>query len=882
MSNRLTRAAGPVGRALTGGKPWPPSTRIWTFSAILAGLAFLIYRNQLAGLSTPPVHLSLPWPLLTVAFATAELKVVQVHFRRETHSFSLSEFPAVIGFFFLSPFDYVLALLVGSSVAFLIGGQQRIEKFIFNLANFALVAVVELTVLYTISDVNGQPHLVDWLAAFAATLSATILSALTIATVITISGGAPQFEKLPEMIQFGSMVAFANTSLALLAVSVMWIDPVLLWLLVLPLAIVFLAYQAYVSEREKHERLELLYQSSRILQHSPELDSTLVALLGHARTMFRAELAEVILYPRGNEIEALRTTSRHEGTPEVMVPTADPQTDPLHARIRDATAPFFLPTTLGASDDRSDMVSPLRGESDLIGSLRISNRLTTGTTFSEDDLRLLETLANQAAVALENGHLEQSLAELSRLKEELRFQAYHDPLTGLANRTLFLDRVEARIEDAAADGMPVVLFLDLDDFKIVNDTMGHAAGDRLLVGVAERLREVLRPTDVAARLGGDEFAVLLEDGPEVGHAVTVADRIVDVLRSPFPIEGQEIVVGGSIGVAAGRAGSTDAAELLRNADVAMYTAKGAGKNRVSVFEPTMHAEIVARHALSAELSRSLGRGELVVFFQPIVALQTSRVAGFEALVRWRHPSRGLISPAEFIPLAEETGVIRALGRYVLEEACTQAARWAEWHPGAERLTVAVNLSAQQLQEPSFIEDLQAIVGKSGIDPGQVLLEMTETVMFHETSTTLTRLAAIRELGVRIAIDDFGTGYSSLGYLRRFRVDVLKIAREFVGPADRSEDWAFAAAIVALGRTLDLTIVAEGIETSGQLERLRALGCELGQGYLFARPADADATLKFLKDGGSRRPIAVTGAPDGSPDVDGDSDEPALRLGQASA
>jgi diguanylate cyclase (GGDEF)-like protein len=881
MSSRLNRAVpGRLARVWAPLGSLAPTTRIWAFSAFLSGLALLIYQDQLAGLPTPPARLSLPWPLLAVAFATAELKVVQVHFRRETHSFSLSEFPAVIGFFFLSPFDYVTALLVGSSVAFLVGGRQRIEKFVFNLTNFALVAVVELTVLYAISDLSGAPHLGDWLAAFAATLSATILSALTIATVITISGGAPQFEKLPEMVQFGSMVAFANTSLALLAVSILWVDPSLLWLLVLPLVIVFLAYQAYVSEREKHERLELLYQSSRILQHSPELDSTLVALLGHARTMFRAEVAEVILYPRGSAMEALRTTSRHDGAPEVMVPTADPRTDPVHKRIRDATTPFFVPTSLGAADDRSDMVSPLRGESDLIGSLRISNRLTAGTTFSDDDLRLLETLANQAAVALENGHLEQSLAELSRLKEELRFQAYHDPLTGLANRTLFLDRVDACLDQAGVDGLPVVLFLDLDDFKIVNDTMGHAAGDRLLIGVAERLREVLRPSDVAARLGGDEFAVLLDDGPELSHAVTVANRIVDVLRSPFPIEGQEIVVGGSIGVAVGRTGSTDAAELLRNADVAMYTAKGAGKNRVSVFEPTMHAAIVARHALSAELSRSLGRGELMVFFQPIVELETGKVTGFEALVRWRHPTRGLVLPTEFIPLAEETGVIRALGRYVLEEACTQAARWATWHTGPEPLTVAVNLSAQQLQEPSFIEDLQAIVTSSGIEPGQVLLEMTETVMFHETSTTLTRLAAIRELGVRIAIDDFGTGYSSLGYLRRFRVDVLKIAREFVGPADRSEDWAFAAAIVALGRTLGLSIVAEGIETPGQLERLRALGCELGQGYLFARPADPDATLRFLQEGGSRRRIGSVALGDEEVEAGGESDERAYRLGQA--
>jgi diguanylate cyclase (GGDEF)-like protein len=882
MPSRLTAALVSVARAFARGQPLPPSARIWTFSAMLAALAVLIYANQLAGIATPPSRLGLPWPLLAAGFATAELKVVQVHFRRETHSFSLSEFPAVIGLFFLSPFDYVTAVLVGSSAAFLIGGRQRIEKLVFNLANFALVAVVELTVLYAITDMTGAPHLREWLAAFAATTTAAVVSALTIATVITISGGAPQFEKLPEMIQFGSMVAFANTSLALLAVSILWIDPFLLWLLVLPLVIVFLAYQAYVSEREKHERLELLYQSSRILQHSPELDSTLVALLGHARTMFRAEIAEVILYPRGDDVEGLRTTSRHDDVPEVMVPIADPRGEPLHTHIREAAGPFFLPTSLGATDDRSDIVGPLRGESALIGSLRIANRLTVGTTFSDDDLRLLETLANQAAVALENGHLEQSLAELSRLKEELRFQAYHDPLTGLANRTLFLDRVEARLEQTPDAGLPVVLFLDLDDFKIVNDTMGHAAGDRLLVGVAERLRDVLRPTDLAARLGGDEFAVLLDDGPELGHAVSVANRIVDVLRSPFPIEGQDIVVGGSIGVAVGRAGSTDGAELLRNADVAMYTAKGAGKNRVSVFEPTMHAAIVARHALSAELSRSLGRGELVVYFQPIVELLSSRVTGFEALLRWRHPTRGLVEPAEFIPLAEETGVIGELGRYVLEEACTQAARWAAWHSGPEPLTVAVNLSAQQLQEPSFVDDLEAVVVSSGIDPTQVLLEMTETIMFHETSTTLTRLDAIRGLGVRIAIDDFGTGYSSLGYLRRFRVDVLKIAREFVGPADRSENWAFAAAIVALGRTLGLTIVAEGIETAGQLERLRALGCELGQGYLFARPADPDATLRFLKDGGSRRRIGTALKGDDAADVGGDGDEGAYRLGQAPA
>jgi diguanylate cyclase (GGDEF)-like protein len=871
VPRRLVRSA-MTGRGLRG------AARVWLFTLTLAIVAGLIYLAQLHGRPAPPITLVIPWPVIAVAFAAAELKVVQVHFRRETHSFSLSEFPAIIGFFFLAPAEYLLAALIGSSVALVIG-RPRLVKLGFNLANFLLVAVVELTVLYAIGEMAGEPHVRDWAAAFAATLAGAVVSALTIATVITLSGGAPQFEKLPEMIQFGTMVAFANTSLALLAVSMLWIDPMLLWLLALPLIIVFLAYQAYVSEREKHETLELLYQSSRILQHSPELDRTLVALLAHARTMFRAEIAEVVLYSRGTDVTALRTTSRHEGEPDVMVPIDDVRGDPVREAILEARGPLFLAAADGATHGQNDMVSPLRGETDLIGSLRISNRLTEGTTFTDDDLRLLETLANQAAVALENGHLEQSLAELSRLKEELRFQAYHDPLTGLANRTLFLERAEEQLDRTRPDDMPVLLFLDLDDFKIVNDTLGHAVGDRLLVDVADRLRDVLRPGDIAARLGGDEFAVLLDDGPELQGAVSVAERIIEALRAPFLIQGHEITVGASIGVAAARIGTEAAHELLRNADVAMYKAKGSGKNRVSVFEPTMHAAIVARHALSAELSRSLGRGELVVYFQPIVAIRGLVVTGFEALVRWRHPTRGLINPAEFIPLAEETGAITTLGRFVLEEACREAARWGPHAPQDRPLTIAVNLSAQSLQETDFVDELKAILESTGIDPEQLVLEMTETVMFHETATTLARLEAIRSLGVKIAIDDFGTGYSSLGYLRRFHVDILKIAREFVAPADHTDEWAFAGAIVALGRTLGLTIVAEGIESNGQLERLRGLGCELGQGYLFGRPSDAEATYRFLAGGGARRRLRVL---DGPAVGDAKADDHPFVVGQARA
>jgi diguanylate cyclase (GGDEF)-like protein len=810
---------------------------------VLAAAAAVIFLATLRDLPAPQQSW-VSWPLLAVAFAIAELKVVEVHFRRETHSFSLSEFPAVIGFFSVAPAEYLLAVFVGSSVALLLQSRQRLIKTAFNLANFMFVASLSLLIVRSFAGMTATPTPVDWIAAFGATLTAAVVSAVSIALVITMSGGAPQFEKLPEMIRFGSMVALANTSLALLAVAVIQRDPALLWLLVLPLVIVFLAYRAYLSEREKHERLELLYQSSRILQHSPELDSSLVALLGHARAMFRAELAEVVLYPRELDAEALRTSSWHDGQPEVMVPVVDFATEPRHAMALTASGPFFFEPTADPKI-RQGMVAPLRGETELIGSLLIANPLNEGILFREDDLRLLETLANQTAVALENGHLERSLAELSRLKEQLRYQAYHDPLTGLANRSLFVERVTDRLATMTGERTPVVLFLDLDDFKIVNDTFGHAAGDRLLVDVAERVRSVLRTDDIAARLGGDEFAILLDDDPDLATAVSVAERIVGALRVTFLIAESEVQVSGSVGIAAARLGSERADELLRNADVAMYMAKSKGKNRVAVFEPTMHAAIVARHELSAELSRSLGRGELVLLYQPIVDVGSGASVGVEALVRWHHPTRGLLGPGEFISLAEETGMIVALGNWVLEEACRQAAEWSAADALGRPLTITVNLAAQQLQEADFVQHLTRVLTESGLQPGQLVLEMTETVIFHDTLGTIDRLEAIRALGVRIAIDDFGTGYSSLGYLRRFQVDILKIAQEFIGQTDSPDEWPFAAAIVALGRALGMTIIAEGVEEPGQLAHLRGLGCELAQGYLFAPPLDAAAARGYL-------------------------------------
>ncbi len=840
-----------------------PAVRVAAFSALLALAAAAVYAVFLLNQGAAAGHVLLPWPIVAAGFLLAELKVVDVHFRREKHSFSLSEFPAVIGLFTLTPNDFILAAVTGTTIA-LVWSRQAPIKLVFNVINFAAVATLTLIIFHLGSVLVGGHRPEVWGLAFLATFAGAVMSALTIATAISLSGGAPQFQKLPEMVQFGGLVAVANTSLALLAVTIIDSDLSLLVLLVVPLGTVFLAYRAYLSEREKHERLELLYQSSRILQHSPQLDSAVIALLEHAREMFRAERAELMLLPRVGDGTGLLTSVASGETPQAMVPTPIDAAHPVHLRVENANHAFFhIP---GSSERhttgiRQAMVAPLRGEAGVIGSMVIANRITEGTAFLEDDLRLLETIANQAAVALENGQLEQSLTELSRLKEELRYQAYHDPLTGLANRSLLSDRVEALLRAPDAGTQAVVLFLDLDNFKLVNDSMGHAAGDQLLIAVADRIRDCVREGDLVARLGGDEFAVLMGDGPDLARAVAVTGRVLEALKLSFYVEGQELSISGSIGIAAARPDTQRPDELLRNADVAMYTAKGEGKSRFAVFDPTVHAAIVARHAMSSDLGKGIGRGELRVLYQPIVALSSGDIVGVEALVRWLHPVRGIVAPEEFISLAEESGSILALGALVLEEACYEVKRLDQRVPGHEPLLLTVNLSAAQLKQHDFVANLEKILAITGLDPSRLALEMTETAMFSDTQTTSARLDELRRLGVLMAVDDFGTGYSSLGYLRRFRVDILKIAREFVARSDaQGDEWAFAHAIVALGRTLGLKIVAEGVEEPGQLERLRDLGCEFGQGYLFSAPTDAAGIERLLQRELSRQAGSVRRKP----------------------
>jgi diguanylate cyclase (GGDEF)-like protein/PAS domain S-box-containing protein len=439
------------------------------------------------------------------------------------------------------------------------------------------------------------------------------------------------------------------------------------------------------------------------------------------------------------------------------------------------------------------------------------------------------------------------VGERVRFQNELEHQAFHDALTGLANRVLFKDRVEHALARAVRSGSNVaVLFMDIDDFKLVNDSYGHVLGDNLLVQVAERLRAILRSSDTAARLGGDEFAILLENTADQEEACRVAQRALALFDENFRLDMADLAASVSVGVAVSDGSHISAEELLRDADVAMYAAKAHGKDRIEVFEPAMQTAVYERVEMASQLRQAVEAGEFIVHYQPIVDIATERIIGTEALVRWDRPHEGLLHPGWFIQVAEETGLIVQIGDFVLAEACRQLRSWDDRFPEAG-LRMAVNLSPRQIKDPQLITKVRLALASSGVEPGRLTLEITETALVENSHATLTRLRELKALGIRLSIDDFGTGYSSLSYLRQFPVDGVKIAKPFVDHIAEGEDHsALARAIITIGETLGLEVVAEGIEQEEQMRELRDLGCRLGQGYYSSRPTDAARMTLLLE------------------------------------
>ena len=638
--------------------------------------------------------------------------------------------------------------------------------------------------------------------------------------------------------------SLASASLAIVAVELLGADTRAVWLLIVPALFWGLAFRAYGSQRRRHEHLEFLYQTMRMTQGAPELRTAVRELLVAAREMLSAEFAAIVL---------LDSTSE-EGTLESMIgPSFELLMQPatlseasklavLSAEGREGAvllprgrAPHELDGFLAEHGLQDALLMALRRGQRTFAFLVVGDRAGDVSTFNDDDRKLFETFANHASVLLEN----------DQVKEQLRYQAYHDALTGLPNRRLFTERVGDALASGPADTN--VLFVDLDDFKTINDTLGHGAGDDLLVAAAERVRACVRPGDLPARLGGDEFGILLERDTD-DDAEQIAARLVEALRAPFVLHGREIQVHASIGIAGGSSGARTADQLLSNADVAMYNAKADGKQRYAIYEPRMHTHVRRRHELGTALEHAVERDEITVHFQPIVAMSDARTVAFEALVRWQHPTRGLVPPDGFIPLAEERGLMVPIGQTVLREACSRCKKWQTTFPAHASLGIAVNLSPGELQDPHLIHEVETVLAANNLAPESLIIEITESAAMADPASTLVTLRDLRRLGVRLALDDFGTGYSSLSHLRDFPIDILKLAKPFVDRLDHeTEDRTFTDAILRLASALQLTVVAEGIERPEQANILRRLECALGQGYHYARPLDAADAERHLAE-----------------------------------
>jgi diguanylate cyclase (GGDEF)-like protein len=528
----------------------------------------------------------------------------------------------------------------------------------------------------------------------------------------------------------------------------------------------------------------------------------------------------------------------------------------LCARVVEAGGVLAVPNTSAPnSAGTSEVAVDLGIASYVAAPLSASNGRTLGIFcvidqvprwWTQDELGVLTDIAATAASEVE---LRRRIIEREQIEQQLRHASRHDPLTGLPNRTFFTERLSQALRRSSREPADLfaVLFLDLDHFKVVNDSVGHYVGDELLIAVARRLEQCLRGGDMVARLGGDEFALLLERVGDARDAARVAERVQSSLSVPFNIGSYELPTSASIGIVLSSSARESPELLLRSADMAMHRAKTSGRARFELFDPAMHAAALARLRLETDLRRAQESGEFVVYYQPVVSLETGRITGVEALVRWQHPERGLVLPGEFVPAAEETGLILPLGRWVLDEACRQMRAWRGLFEQLDSLSVAVNLSGKQLSQPDLVDQVSRILHEHALAPSSLKLEITESAIIEKSERTTRVLSEIKRLGVQIYLDDFGTGYSSLGYLHRLPIDALKVDRSFISRMEAADQpLQLVRTILALSRNLGLDAIAEGVTTVEQLRRLRALGCRFAQGYLFSAPLDPGSMTTLLE------------------------------------
>jgi diguanylate cyclase (GGDEF)-like protein len=802
---------------------------VWAFNALLI-VGALLCASVVGSSSTSilPTPLGLPWYVLIVVSAAAELCLFSVRYRNDAQTFAFGELTYVLGAVFYPPRQFLAASAIGLALVF-VARRSPPMRMVFNIAATSLAASIVIGVTRAIAGPNAHTNSLRlWFGFIVGAAIACPVQAALVGMVRSIAEHRiAALTEAPKVVFFSELNSIAVASMGVLIAIVLSVAPAVAIVGLVPLGLLYIAFSELVREHTKRTNVEFLYETAQSIHNTADIEQALTNLLERSLQSFHADFGAVLLCRTDTKQwmgfcvgETIGGITRLDAAPLWMPAPGDAV---VIARQTMTVEERKLVDQLKANHL---LVSTLMVENEVYGLLVVADHGTNNAPFTKDDRRLFESLANQVAIGVENSHLERSLGVLTRLEEEVRYQVNHDSLTGLANRVM-LDGLLRQLtsKDRA------LLLIDLDDFKAVNDSLGHGAGDDVLIEVSNRLRNSVRSDDLVARLGGDEFAIVLGTSATYERAVEVAERLAASLAPPMLICGRYVHIHASVGVAVVSAGVA-LEELLRSADVAMYHAKNSGKGKHRVFEPGMDDSARQRLQIITGLEGAALNNQLVVEYQPIVNLQTQTTVAVEALLRWDHPELGRLGPDRFIPFAEESGAISSLGRWTLMRACSDIAGLT--NEQGEPLELHVNVSPQQLAAEDFVETVTSILASTFVSPRRLVLEITEKTALVDSHLVFDNVRELRAHGIQLALDDFGTGYSSLAAAHSFPLDLIKIDQLFVRAITAQSEASLVKAILAMADSLELAAVAEGIETEEQLHKLVALGCPLGQGYLFSR------------------------------------------------